>query len=200
MRRRLTTAGTAALLAMVLLGGCAGLPRGDDGAPQAMMTTADMPFHAQGRFSAHYEDKALAARFDWQHTPESDAIEFLSPLGTTVARLTRVGETITVQQGDDPQRAQQADNWETLTTQVFGFPLPVEGLAYWLRGVPSPETPAAITRDAGGRLDSLRQQGWTIQYGYAAATREPERLDVRYGETIGLRLKIDRLLLLENKP
>ncbi|MDR0250254.1 MAG: lipoprotein insertase outer membrane protein LolB [Burkholderiales bacterium] len=188
----------AVALAAAVLTGCVGLPRGDDDASYAM-TTVDVSFHAQGRFSARYEEKAFAARFDWKHTPESDVIDIISPFGTTVASLTREGETITVQQGDRPQRTQQVDDWETLVVQAFGFPLPVKNLAYWIRGVPVPEARAAITRDAVGRFDSLRQQGWVVQYSYAGAAREPERIDICYGETVGLRFRIDRLLLLENK-
>jgi outer membrane lipoprotein LolB len=191
--RELRTIRGAVVLAIALLGGCTSLPRDDDGALYAIQATEDVPFHAQGRFSARYEEKAFAARFDWRHAPDADEIEFISPLGTTVARLTRAGETITVQQGDDSQHT--ATNWEALTTQVFGFPLPVDDLAYWVRGVPAPEAATAVTRDDAGRLDHLRQQGWTVQYSYTAAAREPERLDIRYGETIGLRLKMDQLVL-----
>ncbi|MCL2308853.1 MAG: lipoprotein insertase outer membrane protein LolB [Proteobacteria bacterium] len=183
-----------------LLVGCAGLPHGDDNASYTA-ATADVPFHAQGRFSARYEDKALAARFDWRHTPgeDMDEIELISPLGATVASLTRVGDTMTVQQGDHPPRTQQSADWEDSTAQVFGFPLPVKSLAYWLRGVPAPGA-AAVTRDAVGHFDSLRQQGWTVQYSYAAEVNGPERIDIHYGDTVGVRLKIDRFLLLENKP
>jgi outer membrane lipoprotein LolB len=191
------------MLLVTLLGGCAGLPQGDGGVSSPMTATAtataDVSFHAQGRFSAFYEEKVFAARFDWRHEPDMDEIEILSPFGTTVAGLTRTGKTVTVQRGNGPQHTQQMEDWATLTTQAFGFPLPVESLAYWVRGVPAPEAPAAVTRDATGRPDSLRQQGWTVQYNYAAATREPERLDIRYGETVGLRLRMDRLLLLENE-
>ncbi len=201
MKRRFAAGRGAAILLLVaaLLNGCTSLPHGDGDAPGAMPATTDVPFHAQGRFSAQYEKDAFAAHFDWRHAPGADTIEFVSPLGATVARLTRAGETITVSQDDDPSHVQQAANWEALTTKVFGFPLPVAGLAYWLRGVPAPDAPAAVTRDAGGRLDNLRQQGWAVQYGYATtAAREPERLDVRYGETIGLRIKLDRLEPLED--
>jgi outer membrane lipoprotein LolB len=197
------TALLLALLLVMLLGGCAGLPQGDGGASYPMTATADVSldvsFHAQGRFSANYEEKVFAARFDWRHEPDVDEIEVISPFGTTVAGLTRTGKTVAVQRGDGPQHTQQMEDWETLTKQTFGFPLPVESLAYWVRGVPAPEAPATVTRDAAGRPDSLRQQGWTVQYHYAAAAREPERLDILYGETVGLRLRMDRLLLLENE-
>ncbi|MDR2244846.1 MAG: lipoprotein insertase outer membrane protein LolB [Burkholderiales bacterium] len=180
-------------LAAALLTGCAGLPHdGDDASYVA--AAADAPFHVQGRFSARHEEKAFVARFDWQHGPELDIIEIISPLGSTYALLTRSGKTVTVQRGSDPQRTQQVDDWETLAAQTFGFPFPITSLAYWIRGVPSPETPASVTRDAVGRFDSLRQQGWTVQYSYAVAAHEPERIDIQYGETIGLRLRIDRRL------
>ncbi|MCL2296900.1 MAG: lipoprotein insertase outer membrane protein LolB [Proteobacteria bacterium] len=185
----------AAALAAALLTGCVSVPRGEEAASYAT-ETADVPFHAQGRFSARYEDKAVVARFDWRHTPDTDEIKLTSPLGTTVAVLTREGDTITVQQGDRPQHTQHLADWEDLATQTFGFPLPITSLSYWLRGVPAPGA-ATVTRDAIGRFDNLRQQGWTVQYSYAAAAREPERVDIQYGETLGLRFRVDRFLLLE---
>ncbi|MDR2172628.1 MAG: lipoprotein insertase outer membrane protein LolB [Burkholderiales bacterium] len=185
--------GVVALSAVALLSGCAGLPHGDDDASYTA-ATADVPFHVQGRFSVSYEEKAFAARFDWQHAPESDTIEIISPLGSTYALLTRSGKTVTVQRGSDSQRTQQVDDWETLAGQTFGFPLPVTSLSYWIRGVPAPGTSTVVTRDAVGRFDSLRQQGWAVQYSYATAAHEPERIDIQYGETVRLRFRIDRRL------
>ncbi|MCL2872063.1 MAG: lipoprotein insertase outer membrane protein LolB [Betaproteobacteria bacterium] len=181
----------AAMLAAVLLAGCASLQRGGDDVSE--VSAADVPFHAQGRFSARYEEQAVAARFDWRHAPDADDIHLIAPLGVTVARLTREGEIVTVERADHSQHTQRVTDWGELTTQAFGFSLPVESLAYWIRGVPMPGA-AAITRDEAGRIDSLRQQGWEIQYGYAEA-HEPERLDIRYGETVGLRLKIDQFVV-----
>ena len=191
---KLRANGIIVMFAAALLAGCTSLPRGGDDRVEASAT--DVAFHAQGRFSARYEDQAVAARFDWRHAPDTDEIRLIAPLGVMVGRLTREGEIVTVERADHSQHTQRVTDWGELTTQAFGFALPVESLAYWIRGVPMPNVPAAITRDASGRIDSLRQQGWEVQYGYAEA-REPERLDVRYGETVGLRLKIDQFSLSE---
>ncbi|MDR2710014.1 MAG: lipoprotein insertase outer membrane protein LolB [Burkholderiales bacterium] len=169
------------------------------GESEISQAAADSSFHAQGRFSARFStnhgEEALAARFDWQHAPDADEIKLIAPLGATVARLAREGDTVTVEQVGRAPRAQQVTNWDELTTQTLGFPVPVESLSYWLRGVASPGA-AAVTRDAAGRIDSLRQHGWEVQYSYAES-RQPDRLDIRYGETVGLRLKIDTITLPE---
>ena len=74
----------------------------------------------------------------------------------------------------DGRRA-QADTFDALTAQAFGVPLPVAGLTYWIRGQPREGTASAIERDAAGRANVLRQDGWEIVYSYAddAATLPP---------------------------
>ena len=149
-------------------------------------------FAVSGRLSAHHADDAFAAGFHWQHDPRQDVMDFISPLGQTVAQLqggegsvelrTAKGEVIT------------ADGWSALTRRGLGWPLPVDGLAFWIQGAPRPGGAFTAERDPSGRLSVLWQDGWTIAYQAFApdanAAARPSRMTLNYPE-VELRVVID---------
>jgi len=50
----------------------------------------------------------------------------------------------------------------------LGWQLPVSNLLWWVRGLPSPDSRSRVALDANGRLASLQQDGWDVQYlGYS---------------------------------
>lgn len=175
--------GAAALLS---LAGCAPLaPVRSVEAPPF----ADAPFDVAGRLSAKRGAEALSANFEWVHTPLADAIALATPLGQTLARLegTGTGASITLADG----RTAQATTFDLLTEQALGVPLPVSGLAWWLRGAPRPGSDARIERDGAGRAGVVRQDGWEIVYAYADdATPLPRRLMLTYPD-VEVRIVID---------
>lgn len=182
----------ALLGAIALLNGCGGTIalRNDNDAAQEVIR--DAPFAAKGRFSARIEEEAFVASFDWQHTPQHDSIELISPLGTRVALLERNAQEVIIRQGEAENATWRGQDLQKLTQDALGFPLPVNGLIYWIRGAPMPQINAGITRDAQGRLEQLRQDGWEMSYRYAQSdASRPLQIDARYGETISLRIRID---------
>ena len=80
--------------------------------------------------------------------------------------------------------------------EVFGVPIPVQGLAFWIVGEPVANNGSGIERDAQGRLSVLRQQGWEIVYAYGegVTSARPTRLVMRYQdpEAIEVRIVVDR--------
>ena len=61
-------------------------------------------------------------------------------------------------------------------------PLPVAGMAWWIRGWPRPDRAHAVDRDAAGRATLLRQDGWEVvyRYGDAAGDVRPSRVNLAY--------------------
>jgi outer membrane lipoprotein LolB len=53
---------------------------------------------------------------------------------------------------------------EHLLAKGWGYNVPVSHLKYWIRGLPSPDMSMNTRYDANGRLRTLIQQGWVIQY------------------------------------
>ena len=46
----------------------------------------------------------------------------------------------------------------------LGFELPLRNLRFWLLGIPNPDAPFQIARNAQDRAQHLSQDGWSIDY------------------------------------
>ena len=87
-------------------------------------------------------------------------------------------------------RTDPATDWATLTERFVGFPLPVEGLAFWAQGSPHPGAPQTAEDDGTGRLKVLRQDGCEIVYSYTDAPL-PSNLRLTCNE-LEIRIVIDK--------
>lgn len=157
------------------LAACASLPPPEP--PAAAVV--DEPFAITARMSARHDGQGVAAHVEWTHERGRDALAFATPMGTTLARLTRDSAGARVELPDG--RVVDDADPSALAARTLGFALPVDELAWWIRGLPRPGSAHALERDARRRAAVLAQDGWTVAYAYAddAATR-PSRLDVRY--------------------
>lgn len=170
LARRLVVASVLALAA------CASLPppKGAD----TPLDTADAAFDMSGRLSAKRGSEGVAAHFRWEHRAGADEIELATPMGTTLARLTRdaSGASITFPDG----RIERSADADSLAARALGVPLPVENFAWWIRAVPHARSPWAAERDAAGRVAVLHQDGWTLVYAYADDASRPRRVLASY--------------------
>lgn len=169
-------AARAALAAALLaLAACAELPR----APGE-----SYEFELTARFAATYRNEAASGTLLWRHRAARDEVMLSSPFGQGLARISRDGESVILVAGDD-KRYSAADA-ETLTEQVLGFRLPLRGLTDWVRARPATDAPAQAEYAQDGRLLSLEQHGWRIEY-MAYEGIQPKRLKLIYP---GLELRL----------
>jgi len=186
----LTRAACLAAVALVL-GACAPVALKPTSAVK--LPPAQDAFEVSGRLSARHGAQALAANFQWRHAGERDELELSSPLGQTIALLSGDGKAARLQSSDG--RVLTAQSWSKLTEEGLGWPLPVDGLKYWIQGAARKDS--AFTAEAGdnGRASVLRQEGWTIVYQtyveVSGGVWRPSRLTADYPE-VELRLVIDR--------
>jgi len=159
---------------LLLVAACAELPH----APEAF------EFELTGRFAARYRDEAASGTLAWRHGGARDDVLLSSPFGQGLARISRDGEAVTLVAKDN-QRYTAADA-ETLTEQVLGFRLPLRGLADWVRARPAADAPAQAEYALDGRLLSLEQHGWRIEYTSYEGAR-PKVLKLNYP---GLELRL----------
>jgi len=152
------------------------------------VSLADESFEIAGRLSARHGSEAAAANFRWMHRADRDQLTLATPLGSTLARLEGTVARVRLELPDG--RVSDAPDWEALTTSVLGAPIPVRGLAWWVRGAPHPGSQHTIERDTASRASVLWQDGWEIVYGYAEAGERPARLRLTYPDT-ELRLVLD---------
>jgi outer membrane lipoprotein LolB len=144
----------AAAAAIFFLFGCAQAPlRPPEGA---------LEFQVLGRIAAKYGNDGFTGNVDWRHAKSGDDMLISTPLGQGVARIVREGEAVQLTTADGKQY--NAPDAETLTERVLGFRVPLEGLADWVRGEPSPGVPSQRLSFPDGRLRALQQREWRIAY------------------------------------
>jgi len=130
--------------------------------------------------------------FVWNHAPPKDEFVVTTPLGATVAEMSGDASTRRVEVRTSDGRTDTASDWASLTERVVGFPVPVDGLAFWAQGSPRPEAQQSTEVDAAGRLRVLRQDGCEIVYTYPDdSARRPSGLRVACHD-LEMRIAIDR--------
>ena len=173
--------------AAVALASCAAIaPPAQDGG--AFVPLPDASFEIAGRLSARRGDDGVAASYRWRHQPAFDEFVFASPMGGSLARLSGVPGSVRLERTDGG--VAEAGDWQTLASEVLGAPLPVDGLAWWVRASPRPGSAFRAEPDASGRLSVLRQDGWEIVYAYRGSDRRPARLTLAFAD-VELRLVVD---------
>ena len=148
----------------------------------------DVVFDLTGRLAARYGNQAFSGNIAWRHAGGSDELLITSPLGAGVARIVRDGNSVTLSTAE-PKEYRGTDP-EALTEEVLGFRVPVTGLADWVRGRPSGQGDAKAQYDAAGRLQTLEQAGWKVEY-LEYDGQMPSRLRLTY-PGIELRLAISQ--------
>ena len=115
-----------------------------------------------------------------------------TPLGGAVAEMSGDASTRRVEVRTADGRTDTASDWSSLTERVVGFPLPVDGLAFWAQGRRARMRRRRAEVDAAGRLRVLRQDGCEIVYAYAEdASPLPSQLRLTCHD-LELRIVIDR--------
>ena len=168
-------------VALLLAAGCAQLERS---------ASEGQVFELAGKLAARHGAEAFSGNIAWRHAVASDEMLITSPIGAGVARIVREGDAVTLTTAE-PREYRAADA-ESLTEQALGYRLPLAGLADWVRGQPSSKLPAGrSSRRPDGKLESLEQGGWTIDYLEYQGDR-PYRMKLAYPGGVELRLAISQ--------
>ncbi len=124
--------------------------------------SAIQKFTLNGRIGVQTEGKGFSGSLNWQHDNANDDITLHSPLGGQVAGIKKTSTQVTLE--DAKGNVISASNAETLTENALGWKLPLTGLADWSLGRPSSATIQASSWDDQGKLTTLKQDGWDIEY------------------------------------
>ncbi len=98
----------------------------------------------------------------WLQRQDYFDIRLSGPLGRGATRLTGRPDAVALEVAG--QGRFEADSPEALVESQLGWQLPVSNLLWWVRGLPAPDSSSRIAVDANGRLASLEQDGWDVQY------------------------------------
>ncbi|MFC6632625.1 lipoprotein insertase outer membrane protein LolB [Microbulbifer taiwanensis] len=156
--------GVCLVLATVLLAACAGQQR----QPQPP-TAADSPaaqlqhWTIKGKLGVRSPSDNGSANLTWQQQAAPNyRIHLSGPLGAGATVISGSPGGVSLQRGDDPPL--QARNPAELTMQTLGWPLPINEMFYWVRGIPAPGPTGQQQRNAQGQLQSLQQSGWQLNF------------------------------------
>jgi outer membrane lipoprotein LolB len=133
-----------------------------------------LDFELAGRIAARYGKESFTGNIAWRHAKGGDELLISTPTGQGVAQIVRQGEAVLLKTAEP--REYRASDAESLTERVLGFPVPLEGLADWVQGRPSP---------------GLEGRGWRIEYQEYDEQRRPTRMRLTY-QGIELRLAISQ--------
>lgn len=170
----------AALALALLVAGCA--------PAEIRPSFQTVEFDIAGRLGARYQSESFTGNLTWKHARDADELTISTPLGQGVARIARQGDAIVLATAEP--REYRSTDAEAITERVLGFRVPLAGLADWVRARPSTESPAQAEYSPDGKLRTLAQSGWMIEYQDYDGAR-PTRMRLVY-PGIELRLAITR--------
>ncbi len=131
-------------------------------APVQLKPPSVVEFDLAGRIAARHGADAFTGNLSWRHATSGDEMLISTPLGQGVAKIVREGEAVQLTTAEGKQYS--APDAESLTERTLGFRLPLEGMADWVQGRASADTPARVAKDSDGRLRTLEQRGWRVEY------------------------------------
>lgn len=155
-------------IALALLSGCASLLPEKQAQPvyeqwenhQHRLTDLNH-WQVDGRIFVQTKEDGFSSSIRWQQHDQAYQLRFSAPFGQGIYHLSGEPGKVSIVLPDNTE--QQAKDPESLIKQTLGFKLPVNGLNYWIRGLPDPADPARdIVLDSNERLIDLKQAGWQI--------------------------------------
>jgi len=136
-------------------------------------------WHLNGKIAVQTSNDSGSASLDWFTSMNRYSISLAGPLGANAMKLTGSAGQVTLQMSDG--KRYHASSPEQLLKTQWGFHLPVSSMNYWIRGLPVPGISARSSLDNQGRLATLIQQGYRIDFlSYAnfGKWNLPERLSI----------------------
>jgi len=133
-----------------------------------------------GKISLDDGDEGGSGKLQWDVEPGLSELDFHGALGRGAWHL-RIGPDLALLQLADGTEQTAAGVGELIRDQV-GWPVPLDALQWWVRGLAAPGPVENRTLDTQGLLISLRQFGWNVEYdryGSFAGVQMPVRLDAK---------------------
>lgn len=152
-------------LLVVLLVGCQTTPpkHGLSGPEQMRILPTIETWEAEGKLSLQAANNRQNGFFTWSQNQQDYNIHLFGPFGAGATWLRRTAQGITLENAK--LGTHHARSAEDLMRSVLGWQVPVDGLQYWLRGIPAPSSKAhALQLDEEGFVQSFLQDGWQISY------------------------------------
>jgi len=118
-----------------------------------------------GRAAIFVDDEVHNVGLSWQRNPDEFVIVLEAPFGQGVIRVESSRETaLPVKLSLPDSQVVYGQSAESALQQTVGWSIPVSGLEYWIKGLPQKSDSYSHTLNVDGRLKSLLQNGWRINF------------------------------------
>ncbi|MBA1265193.1 lipoprotein insertase outer membrane protein LolB [Stutzerimonas sp. NM35] len=155
----------------LLLAGCAGL--GPQESVEGPGSAEDWKTHKarighidgwqiSGKIGIRAPQDSGSGTLFWLQRQDYFDIRLSGPLGRGATRLTGRPDAVILEVAG--QGRFEAKSPEALVESQLGWQLPVSNLLWWVRGLPAPDSRSRVTLDSTGRLATLQQDDWDVQY------------------------------------
>ena len=176
------------LSVLVILSACSGVavkePPGDRQAAyqaRAETLTSIPDWGFTGKLSLDDGEEGGSGRLQWSVEQDNSVLEFHGAMGRGAWRLeTGPGGAILSEANG---HVQKADHVNELIQERIGWPVPVDALQWWVRGLAAPGEPDVEELDENGLLVRLEQFDWSVEF---------NRYDSKTGLALPARLEATR--------
>jgi outer membrane lipoprotein LolB len=179
-----------ALPILLVLAGCAGQDTREADSLSWQEHSSHMQqlshWTARGKLALRSSERAEAATILWQQQGLSTRLHLSGPIGVGATIITSDGRQMEVRQGEELK------TFDISTPDAIalntGWDLPLHALPYWLKGIPTPDSPVQLLELDPDRdlLRKLQQDDWEIHYEQYEAFNNltlPTRLRIQRGDT-----------------
>ena len=155
----------------LLITACSTVPTGEiDQAERILLyqarsgvLTAAEGWALKGRLAVNDGEEGGSGHLRWQQHGQTSSMNFRGAFGRGAWQL-HADENGAVLEWADGE-VHRADNAGELIEQWLGWSIPVNALAWWVRGLTAPGDWDLRRLNAQGNLEKLSQLGWVIEYG-----------------------------------
>jgi len=166
---RSTVGWLSLMLSVVWFTACSTIPTTKPSSEVQRLWTARQPalselqaWNISGRLGIQTQREGWHISFRWQQDDGLYHIVLSDPLGQASAELQGRARSVTLLMADG--HSVTAPDPDQLLAKNLGWPVPIKGLHYWVRGLPMPGVKEQHGLDQEGRLKWLKQSGWDISF------------------------------------
>jgi len=162
------------LATVLLLGACSSLPelpitaesREAWARHQVQLAQIDS-WEIHARSAIFVDQQVHQVGINWQREQDQFAFVIEAPFGQGIFRVEsnpRFGDLASTRLTMPDGQVYFDDSAESLIHRVLGWSIPVSKMEWWIKGLPKPPADYSFELRHDGRLKSLQQDDWTVNY------------------------------------
>lgn len=119
-------------------------------------------WEVKGKLAVKTHKRGGQANMLWKRDGDDHNINLYGPFGGGRVVLIRDSDGAILR--DNKKRTYYASTAEELLYRVAGWQVPFQAMRYWVLGMPNPGEEYEQSIDDWGRLQTLRQAGWEVEF------------------------------------